>query len=426
MEKQLLQLQLQPQQVRLKVVTWSIDGLEEHFSEQKWDKEIAQTWSMVTENNYDILCLCLQGGPTNEKVYNSQEYTIIASIRYSLIKDFECLYNVPQEKFGSTSDGIFAAIFVRKVIFPRFSSMRDSVCDTVLKCKQKTHAVSIVTSTFQIIVMSSAFEYNKNAGTQKDYDNKLKIANQAYQKLYQKMKKVNQCIAVWGGDFGFNDQVFHDAAAIGNFTEMEGNIPPSYPMKQLAPCRKNPNDPSCYSDTPNHNDRILISYNDLSNLRMIEYASFGNSKYVQISKHNLVYGSLEFTYERSTAEIPFPSIVTPGRGLSGAQEDYCTCLVTDVSNGIVKHSQAGEYCKDKTGGSTVKNCAPYYNEAAIRSDPNLKKVHKESGKVDLAMYARPKTEYERQQDAIEANKTRGRVDGTGAAVAANVARGGGF
>jgi len=57
MEKQ----QLQPQQVRLKVITWSIDGLEEHFSEQKWDKEIAQTWSMVTEKNYDILCLCLQG-----------------------------------------------------------------------------------------------------------------------------------------------------------------------------------------------------------------------------------------------------------------------------------------------------------------------------------------------------------------------------
>jgi len=356
-----------------------------------------------------------------------------------MIKEFDCLYNVPQEKFGSTSDGIFAAIFVRKSIFPRFSIMRDSVCDTVLKCKQKTHAVSIITSTFQIIVMSSAFEYNKNAGTQKDYDNKLKVANQAYQKLYQKMKKVDQCIAVWGGDFGFNDQVFHDTTKIGNFTEINPSagtdlsvpllplLPPTYPMKQLAPCRKNPNDPSCYSDTPNHNDRILISYNDLSNVRMIEYASFGNSKYVQISKHNLVYGSLEFTYERSTAEIPFPSIVTSGRGLSGAQEDYCTCLITDVSNGIVKRSQASGYCKDKTGGATVKNCGPYYNEAAIRSDPNLKKVHKESGRVDLAMYARPKTEYERQQDAAEANKARGgRVDGTGAAVAANVARGGGF
>lgn len=324
-------------QLRVKVLSWNLG--DNRLTQDLWTQEIQKSWQIITMRDYDILGICLQEDSRGKFGKFGEAVADVLKDEFTMVSNsVEGPPELTKKAFS-----VRAFIYTRKNnkdVFPSASPTvrKNDVClNRAVYCTKATAGVSIISNTptgeiMQFTLMSSHLPIDTST---KDlgYQARLKAIETSMKDVYDKLEDttITKRLAVWAGDLNFRDNTpvtptgkpFSDQLTYAISTHKEEyfrdfiapavDFPPTCKLvtcdKKTCPrCRVNSGEvfsKSCY-DThggsgklaerePSHCDRILYRPDGVTG-EVAEYKSWGDSKAVASSDHNLVYATFVIFY----------------------------------------------------------------------------------------------------------------------------------
>jgi len=306
--------------LKIKVVTWNLG--DSKLTQTEWTDEVAKSWSIVTAQDYDILCLALQEDSSGK--YGKLGDSIAAYLDGDFVVNSN-IVNGPPELSGR-SYTVKAYIFTRRnKLFSRAVKKNDTCLMRKIFCTKSSAGIALTflhnRSTYQLIFIASHLPIN----TSKEdlgYEERIKAVQKTFNEVYDKLVDLNVAkrVSFWAGDLNFRDNTpihkggnpfnqleyafsTRKAGFWRDFQEPEVEFPPTCKMKSCdkkscPACRYASGDKyneTCYitehkggERQPSHCDRILYNTVDVDG-DVLEYKSWGKAESVQKSDHNVVY-----------------------------------------------------------------------------------------------------------------------------------------
>jgi endonuclease/exonuclease/phosphatase family metal-dependent hydrolase len=316
--------------LKVRVITWNLGDNEKN--QQDWNQEVLKSWDLITNRDYDVLCIAVQ-----EDWNNSSRYGKFGEAIYNVLRDgyvmFTHAVNGPP---GATNHpfSVKAFLYVKKGTSQQYLFDSEDVClQRTLFCTKSAAGLSLEFRGFQLIFISAHLPIDTKTNDL-GYDKRLDAMYETFIDVYDKLvdTKANQRVAIIAGDLNFRDNtpISPNGTPVKDqliyameshprefraFKEVDlAKFPPTCKLRSCTgpscPACRNASsdkfDPSCYqyqvagkgigkrdgNREPSHCDRILF-HGDNVTLRTTSYKSWGKADSISHSDHDLVYADLD-------------------------------------------------------------------------------------------------------------------------------------
>lgn len=320
----LQQNKLDPNRLRVRVVTWNMG--DSKYEVDEWKTDLQQHWSFITQKDFDVLAVCLQEDARGKLGKLGDTIGALLQPEFTMVSNsVEGPPDVSKQHFS-----VRAYLYLRKTIFVNCSTRKNDVClKRTVFCTKGTAGVSVICprpgNIVQIILLSSHLPVNTSV-EDLGYEERITAVRKSMESVYDALvdSSVPKRLAFWAGDLNFrNDTPVKPGGVPFNqleyaisvrppafwreFLEPEVEFPPTCKLavctdNQCPVCRSRSDKeftPTCYDKDgqaargkvkerqPSHCDRIFYRADGVEG-EVVEYRSWAESIRVGHSDHNLV------------------------------------------------------------------------------------------------------------------------------------------
>lgn len=308
--------------LRVKIITWNLG--DNRLTQDEWLSEIKKSWSIIMVRDYDVLGVCLQEDWRG--AYGKLADAIALILKDEFIVASDSVEGPPE--ITKLSFSVRAYLYLRKKIFINpIIKTQDTCLSRAVYCTKSSAGVSTIIpmpggKIIQITLISSHLPIN-NKKDDLGYAERVVAVKKTFDEVYDKLvdTTVPMRLAFWGGDLNFRDNTpiqaggppmkdqllylfsVRPSSFFREFEEPAVEFPPTCKMvscdkKNCPVCRNRSGttlNPTCYVEegkhgvarVPSHCDRILYRSDGVDG-EIVNYTSWGGSRAIQGSDHNLV------------------------------------------------------------------------------------------------------------------------------------------